>query len=73
MNFKTKTTTYFKTQIYTSKSQIPISYTTFTYFSLNPSFITLDYKGYNLTLSTDFQRHNNMYLCFTATSSALYT
>lgn len=72
-NFKTKTTTHFKIQIRTSKSQFPISYTTFTYFSLNPSFITLDYKGDNLTLSTDFQRYNNIYLCFTATSSALYT
>lgn len=61
-NFKTKTTTHFKTQIHIYKPQFPISYTTFTYFSLNPSFITLDYKGDNLTLSTDFQRHNNIYI-----------
>lgn len=57
-NFKTKTTRHFKTQIHTSKFRFPTLLTTFTYFSLHTSFITLDYKGYNLTLSTDFQRHN---------------
>lgn len=72
-NFKTKITRYFKTQIHISKFRFPTLLTTFTYFSLHTSFITLDYKGYNLTLSTDFQWHNNIHLCFIATSSALYT
>ena len=54
-NFKTKTTRHFKTQIHISKFRFPTLLTTFTNFSLHTSFITLDYKGDNLTLSTDFQ------------------
>lgn len=72
-NFKTKTTRYFKSQIHISKFRFPTLLTTFTYFSLHTSFITLDYKRDNLIFSTDFQRYNNIHLCFTTTSSALYT
>lgn len=36
-DFKTKTTTHFKTQIYTSKFQFPTFHTTFTYYSLHIS------------------------------------